>query len=81
MLPSKLRSGQKFITAVPSKINEIIDYLKTQRLVSDNKTIRVNQLTSGVALSAMINPPGSPGGTPSNFDHPFKMSIGIEETT
>lgn len=81
MLPSKLRSGQKFMTAVPSKINQIIDYLKTQRLVSDNKTIRVNQLTSGVALSAMINPPGSPGGTPSNFDHPFKMSIGVDETT
>lgn len=77
MLPAKLRSGQKFIPAVSAKINQIIDYLKTQRLVSDNKTIKINQLVSGVALSAVVNPPGSPGGSGgSQLNHPFKLYFG-----
>lgn len=48
MIPSKLQHGENFKTGVVNKINSIIDYLKTQRLVSDNKTIKVNQFTSGV---------------------------------
>nr|DAD90248.1 MAG TPA: hypothetical protein [Myoviridae sp. ct8ME27] len=48
MIPSKLQHGENFKTGVVNKINAIIDYLKTQRLVSDNKTIKINQFTSGV---------------------------------
>lgn len=53
MIPSKLQRGQNFKESTVRKINEIIDYLKTQRLVGDNKTILVNQLTSGVGLSVI----------------------------
>lgn len=74
-LPKKLCAGQQFKPTVVTRVNQIIDYLKTQRLVSDNKSIRINQLTSGIALSAVVNPPGSNGGASSQFDHPFKMTI------
>lgn len=48
MLPSKLQHGQPFKESTIRKINEILDYLRSQRLVSDNKTIKINQFTSGV---------------------------------
>ena len=53
MIPSKLQRGQNFKESTVRKINEIIDYLKTQRLVGDNKTILVDQLTSGIGISAI----------------------------
>jgi hypothetical protein len=74
MLPSKLQSGQQFKTSVVSKVNEIIDYLKSQRIIGDNKTIRVNQLTSGVGISA-ISQAGSRGGGGGGFTFPFQLSI------
>lgn len=52
-LPSKLNHGENFKTGVVNKINSIIDYLKTQRIVGDNKTIKVNQFVSGVGISAI----------------------------
>lgn len=74
-IPRKLCAGQQFKPTIVKRVNQIIDYLKTQRLVSDNNTIRINQLTSGIALSAVVNPPGSSGGDSAQFDHPFKMTI------
>lgn len=56
LLPSKLQSGQNFKTATVRTVNQIIDYLKTQRIVSDNNTIKVNQLSSGVSLSVPLPP-------------------------
>ena len=53
MIPSKLQRGQPFKESTIRKINDIIDYLKTQRLVGDNKTIKVNQFTSGIGISAI----------------------------
>lgn len=53
MIPSKLQRGQPFKESTIQKINSIIDYLKTQRLVGDNKTIKVNQFVSGVGISAI----------------------------
>ena len=53
MIPSKLQHGQPFKESTIRKINEILDYLKTQRLVGDNKTIKVNQFVSGVGISAI----------------------------
>lgn len=75
-LPQKLQSGMQFKPSVVKTINDIISYLHTQRLVTDNKTIKITQLTSGVAISAVQNPSVSPGGTSTDFDYPFKMTIG-----
>lgn len=76
-LPNKLQSGQQFKPAVVRTVNNIIDYLKTQRLVSDNKTIRLNQLTSGVAISALpqnaVGQSSGKGGGLNNY--PFKISL------
>lgn len=60
MLPRKLQAGQNFKTATVNKVNEIIDYLKTQRITGDNKTILVNQYTAGVGLSIITD--GGKGG-------------------
>lgn len=77
MLPNKLTSGQQFKKATVSKVNEIIDYLKTQRIVSD-KTIRVNQLNSGISLSADI-PTSKAGGSSTPFKHPFQLYFSTDE--
>lgn len=55
-IPSKLNHGDLFRNGVFTKINQIIDYLKTQRIVSDNNTIKVNQLSSGISLSVPLPP-------------------------
>lgn len=76
MLPSKLQSGQNFKTQSVKKINQIIDYLKSQRIVGDNKTIKVSQLTSAVSISSINNPvsKGS-GGSGGGSVRPFQMNI------
>lgn len=53
MIPSKLQHGQPFKESTIRKINEILDYLRSQRIVGDNKTIKVNQFVSGVGISAI----------------------------
>lgn len=75
MLPRKLAAGQPFKTSAVKTINEIIDYLKTQRVVGDNKTIRVNQFTSGLGISLIPQPGIGKGGADEQFKYPFKMSI------
>ena len=63
-IPSKLQSGQPFKTSIVRKINQVIDYLKTQKIVGDRNTITVNQGVNGVMLSAKqspINKAGKPG--------------------
>jgi hypothetical protein len=80
LLPSKLQSGQNFKTATVNTVNQIIEYLKSQRLVADNKTIRLNQLTSGIAISAL--PQTSHGGKSAGsatFEHPFQLHIKTDE--
>lgn len=64
MIPAKLQIGSLFKPSVISKINEIIDYLKTQRIIGDNKTIRVSQYASGVGITSITNPvkSGNDGG-------------------
>lgn len=78
LLPSKLQSGQNFKTATVNTVNQIIEYLKTQRLVSDNKTIKLNQLTSGIAISAVQGSSPLSAGK-SSIDHPFKLKIVTDE--
>ena len=75
MIPNKLQRGQQFKPSVVDKINQIIDYLKTQRIIGDNKTIKVNQLTNSIALTALSNGTRKGGGS-SQIDHPFKLKIG-----
>lgn len=75
-IPSKLQSGQSFKKSTVKTVNQIIDYLKTQRVVGDNRTIRVNQGASGLLLSATPQTPQkSTGGSASSFNHPFKLSF------
>lgn len=78
MLPTKLQSGEHFKTATVRKVNEIIDYLKSQRIIGDGKTITVNQLTSGIAISVPNTTSGAKGkSTP--FNHRFKLNIVQDE--
>lgn len=78
LLPSKLQSGQNFKTATVKTVNSIIDYLKTQRISGDNKTIRVNHNSAGISLSAIENG-GGRGGSGEPFSHPFKLSVVTDE--
>lgn len=75
MIPNKLQAGQNFKQSTVQTINQIIDYLKTQRIVTDNKTLRVNQLTNGVSITAIETPATRSGGGGSDDDFPFKLSI------
>ena len=81
MFPMKLQTGQKFKPIVVERINDIIDYLRTQRIIVDGKTIKADQLASGLALHAITQPSanGSGGGGGGKFEHPFKLSIGQVE--
>lgn len=79
VLPSKLQQGQNFKQATVKKINQIVDYLKTQRVIGDNKTIRVNQLTSGVAISSIQNATAVGGGG-SLYRPPFSLGISSLES-
>ena len=42
-LPSKLQSGDNFKGATVRTVNNIIDYLQSQRLQGDNRTVKLNQ--------------------------------------
>lgn len=75
MLPSKLRHGQRFKESVVKRINDIIDYLKTQRLSGDNNTIKINQNTAGITISALPQTASGRGGKATNLNHPFKLSF------
>ena len=75
MLPSKLQSGQNFKVESVKKINQIIDYLKSQRIIGDNKTIRVSQLTSAVSISSINNPVAKGSGGGGGSVRPFQMNI------
>lgn len=52
-IPQKLNKGDLIKPITYRTINEIIDYLHTQKIVGDNKTITVTQGTKGVLLSAI----------------------------
>ena len=54
-LPNKIKSGDTFRTAVVNTINNIIDYLSSQRIKGDGKTLKINQYANGITLSAIVN--------------------------
>lgn len=78
-IPPKLLSGQNFKQATVRTVNNIIDYLKTQRLVSDGKTIKINQLCSGIALSVPSQGASRGGGGGVQQDFPFKLYTSIDQ--
>ena len=80
-IPPKLMTGQNFKRATVQTVNSIIDYLKTQRLVSDNKTIKINQLASGIALSVPQNPSVKGGVGSSAVNFPFRLYTSVDATT
>ena len=65
-IPNNLVSGDNFRSGVVRKINDILTYLRTQRIVGDNRTIRVNQGVNGLMISAMQG--GGGGGTSSSLN-------------
>lgn len=52
-IPNKLMFGDNWKQGSIKTINAIIDYLKTQRLVGDNKTISITQGVNGLSISAL----------------------------
>ena len=75
MIPNRLQSGQNFKSGVVNKINAIIEYLKTQRISGDNKTIQVTQNTSGLSIHAIG------GGTSSPKSGGAVIALGILTTS
>ncbi|MBQ9771387.1 MAG: hypothetical protein IJW23_06140 [Lentisphaeria bacterium] len=73
MIPTKLQSGQPFKDSAVKTINQIIDYLKTQRLSGDNQSIKINQNTSGITISCINNGTGKNGSQ--KIKYPFKLSV------
>lgn len=66
-IPSKLTQGQQWKESTIRAINQIIDYLKSQRIVGDNQTVSVNHTVNGITISAKPQAPAKPpvksGGT------------------
>lgn len=75
-IPSRLTSGMPFRQGVVSKINSIIEYLRSQRVVGDNNTIQVCQGVNGMTIKAVQHAVSS---GKSSFDHPFKLFISVDE--
>lgn len=78
-IPAKIQRGANVKEATFNKINQILDYLKTQRLTGDLKTIKITQNTSGISISALPQNATAKGGKSESLDYPFKMSIVTEE--
>ena len=76
MIPNKLTTGANFKADAKRKINEIIDYLKTQRLVSDGKTIVISQCAGGVVIRALPQTV-----TPKTSKKSTNIELGILTTT
>lgn len=62
-LPNKLQHGDNWKSASVNAINQIIDYLKSQRIVVDNKTISATQSVNGITLTAKPQTSAKPGGS------------------
>lgn len=74
-LPEKLKSGDDFKRGVFEKINALIDYCRSRELKGDNRTIRLNQTSSGITLCALPqNRQSVSGGTPV-YAGPFCVEV------
>lgn len=52
-VPRKLNHGENFKTSVVYTVNSIIDYLKTQKVVGDNKYISVSETPTGYIVKGI----------------------------
>ena len=75
-IPSKLVSGMAFRQGVVNKINDIIDYLRSIRIVGDNNSIQVSQCVNGLTIKAIPNYSASKSG---ELNHPFKLFVSVDE--
>ena len=77
-IPSKLQSVEQFKPAVVRKINDLIDYLHSQRIITDGKTIKANYGYNGISLHCQLKTSNNEEVlTP--FNHPWKMTIITDE--
>lgn len=60
-VPSKLTKGENFRSGVVNKINNIIDYLRSQRVIGNDDTISINQCVNGLAIKSIVKPGVSTG--------------------
>lgn len=67
-VPSNLVSGEPFKQGVVNKINDILSYLRSQRIVGDNDTIVVNQNVNGITIKSIVKQ----GVNQESEHHPFK---------
>lgn len=79
-LPSKLQSGDNFKGATVRTVNNIIDYLQSQRLQGDNRTVKLNQYANGITISAINNAVNKPVASGSFFIHPFQLYTTTDES-
>lgn len=77
-VPSNLQAGEQFKPAVVRKINDIIDYLKSQRIITDGKTIKANYGYNGISLHCPLKTSNNEE-LSTQFNHPWKMSIITDE--
>lgn len=61
-IPNKLQSGENWKKASINAINQIIDYLKSQRIVGDNKTVSISHGVNGVTITAKPQVASKPQG-------------------
>lgn len=78
-IPSKLQrgSGIQFKPAVVNKINELIDYLNTQRITTDSSFIRKTQTSNGIQLA--FNKDKILNQRSESTNHPFRINIGLDD--
>lgn len=58
-LPSKIRYGENIYTT-SNKINEIIDYLQSQKIVIDNNQLQKKDTPNGIVLTSKLIPRSKP---------------------
>lgn len=61
-LPNKLQSGDLWKQSSINAINQIIDYLKSQKIVGDNSTVSISQGVNGITISAKPQTSAKPNG-------------------
>lgn len=61
-LPNKLQSGDLWKPSSINAINQIIDYLKSQKIVGDSSTVSISQGVNGITISAKPQTSAKPTG-------------------
>ena len=76
LLPPRIQSGQNFKSSVLKTINQIIQYLNTQRIVGNSKDVIVQQFNNGIGISIKPQITALPPASNSEESFPFRMYFG-----